>query len=227
MIKKTSKQNSKEKKIKNDTKNKKKQVVLKKTKSSNLNSKSISNKSKPKKTSKVISTKSKKDIILKRSSGREEKFDTNKLTQTVSRSGVSFPVARDVAKSITKKIKKSAQNKSTGTTKKKQQQQQQQQQQQHQQSSVVATKQQKLKIDTNNKEAEKLIVTASQIKNLVDDELKDRNQQDHSPSFSGNITIGEGSSMKITLDDREPVMDKVAANKNKVLFDPSKQKGSS
>lgn len=218
MIKKTSKQNSKEKKIKNDTKNKKKQVVLKKTKSSNLNSKSISNKSKPKKTSKVISTKSKKDIILKRSSGREEKFDTNKLTQTVSRSGVSFPVARDVAKSITKKIKKSAQNKSTGTTKKKQQQQQ---------SSVVATKQQKLKIDTNKKEAEKVIVTASQIKNLVDDELKDRNQQDHSPSFSGNTTISEESSMKITLDDREPVMDKVAANKNKVLFDPSKQKGSS
>lgn len=218
MIKKTSKQNSKEKKIKNDTKNKKKQVVLKKTKSSNLNSKSISNKSKPKKTSKVISTKSKKDIILKRSSGREEKFDTNKLTQTVSRSGVSFPVARDVAKSITKKIKKSAQNKSTGTTKKKQQQQQ---------SSVVPTKQQKLKIDTNKKEAEKVVVTASQIKNLVDDELKDRNQQDHSPSFSGNTTIGEESSMKITLDDREPIMDKVAANKNKVLFDPSKQKGSS
>ena len=218
MIKKTSKQNSKEKKIKNDTKNKKKQVVLKKTKSSNLNSKSISNKSKPKKTSKVISTKSKKDIILKRSSGREEKFDTNKLTQTVSRSGVSFPVARDVAKSITKKIKKSAQNKSTGTTKKKQQQQQ---------SSVVPTKQQKLKIDTNKKEAEKVVVTASQIKNLVDDELKDRNQQDHSPSFSGNTTIGEESSMKITLDDREPVMDKVAANKNKVLFDSSKQKGSS
>lgn len=218
MIKKTSKQNSKEKKIKNDTKNKKKQVVLKKTKSSNLNSKSISTKPKPKKTSKMNSTKSKKDIILKRSSGREEKFDTNKLTQTVSRSGVSFPVARDVAKSITKKIKKSAQNKSTGTTKKKQQQQQ---------SSVVATKQQKLKINTNKKEAEKVIVTASQIKNLVDDELKDRNQQDHSPSFSGNTTIGEESSMKITLDDREPVMDKVAANKNKVLFDPSKQKGSS
>lgn len=212
MIKKTSKQNSKEKKIKNDTKNKKKQVVLKKTKSSNINSKSISNKPKPKKTSKVNSTKSKKDIILKRSSGREEKFDTNKLTQTVSRSGVSFPVARDVAKSITKKIKKSAQNKSTGTTKKKQQQ-----------SSVVATKQQELKIDTNKKEAEKVIVTASQITNLVDDELKDRNQQDHSPSFSGNTTIGEKSSMKITLDDREPVMDKVAANKNKVLFDPSKQ----
>lgn len=213
MIKKTSKQNSKEKKIKNDTKNKKKQV-LKKTKSSNLKSKNISNKPKPKKTSKS-NLKIKKDIVLKRSSGREEKFDTDKLTQTVSRSGVSFPVARDVAKSITKKIKKSVQNKSTGTKKKKQRQHQ----------SSLASKQ-ILKINTK-KEPEKVIVTASQIKNLVDDELKERNQQDHSPSFSGNTSIGEELSMKITLNDREPVMDKVAANKNKVLYDPSKQKGSS
>ena len=214
MIKKTSKQTSKEKKIKNDTKNKKKQI-LKKSKSSNLNSKNISNK--PKKTNKMNS-KSKKEIVLKRSSGREENFDTDKLTQTVSRSGVSFPVARDVAKSITKKIKKSVQTKSTGTTKKKQKR-----------SSTIPTKQQKLKINPK-KDSEKVIVTASQIKSLVDDELKDRNQQDHSPSFSGNTTtatIGEESSIKLTLNDREPVMDKVAANKNKVLYDPSKQKGSS
>ena len=214
MIKKTSKQTSKEKKIKNDTKNKKKQI-LKKSKSSNLNSKNISNK--PKKTNKMNS-KSKKEIVLKRSSGREENFDTDKLTQTVSRSGVSFPVARDVAKSITKKIKKSVQTKSTGTIKKKQKR-----------SSTIPTKQQKLKIKPK-KDSEKVIVTASQIKSLVDDELKDRNQQDHSPSFSGNTTtatIGEESSIKLTLNDREPVMDKVAANKNKVLYDPSKQKGSS
>ena len=214
MIKKTSKQTSKEKKIKNDTKNKKKQI-LKKSKSSNPNSKNISNK--PKKTNKMNS-KSKKEIVLKRSSGREENFDTDKLTQTVSRSGVSFPVARDVAKSITKKIKKSVQTKSTGTTKKKQKR-----------SSTIPTKQQKLKINPK-KDSEKVIVTASQIKSLVDDELKDRNQQDHSPSFSDNTTtatIGEESSIKLTLNDREPVMDKVAANKNKVLYDPSKQKGSS
>lgn len=214
MIKKTSKQTSKEKKIKNDTKNKKKQI-LKKSKSSNPNSKNISNK--PKKTNKMNS-KSKKEIVLKRSSGREENFDTDKLTQTVSRSGVSFPVARDVAKSITKKIKKSVQTKSTGTTKKKQKR-----------SSTIPTKQQKLKINPK-KDSEKVIVTATQIKSLVDDELKDRNQQDHSPSFSDNTTtatIGEESSIKLTLNDREPVMDKVAANKNKVLYDPSKQKGSS
>ena len=214
MIKKTSKQTSKEKKNKNDTKNKKKQI-LKKSKSSNPNSKNISNK--PKKTNKMNS-KSKKEIVLKRSSGREENFDTDKLTQTVSRSGVSFPVARDVAKSITKKIKKSVQTKSTGTTKKKQKR-----------SSTIPTKQQKLKINPK-KDSEKVIVTATQIKSLVDDELKDRNQQDHSPSFSDNTTtatIGEESSIKLTLNDREPVMDKVAANKNKVLYDPSKQKGSS
>jgi hypothetical protein len=214
MIKKTSKQTSKEKRIKTDTKNKKKQI-LNKSKSSNRNSKNISNK--PKKTNK-INSKSKKEIVLKRSSGREENFDTGKLTQTVSRSGVSFPVARDVAKSITKKIKKSVQTKPTGTTKKKQKR-----------SSTIYTKQQKIKINPK-KDSEKVIVTASQIKSLVDDELKDRNQQDHSPSFSGNTstaTIGEESSIKLTLNDREPVLDKVAANKNKVLYDPSKQKGSS
>ena len=221
MIKKTSKQTSKEKKSKNDTKNKKKQI-LKKSKSFNLNSKNISNK--PKQTNKMNS-KSKKEIVLKRSSGREENFDTDKLTQTVSRSGVSFPVARDVAKSITKKIKKSVQTKSTGTTKKKSTGTIKKKQKR---SSTIPTKQQKLKI--NPKKDSEVIVTASQIKSLVDDELKDRNQQDHSPSFSGNTTtatIGEESSIKLTLNDREPVMDKVAANKNKVLYDPSKQKGSS
>jgi len=217
MIKKISKQNSKQK-IKNDTK-KEKIKVLKKNKS-NLNSKNVSNKLKSKKTSKTkpkktnnSTSKSKKDIILRRSSGREEKFNTDRLTQTVSRSGVSFPVARDVAKSITKKIKKTVQNRSTHTTKKKQQR-----------SSSTSTKQ-NLKI-TSKKEPKKVIVTADQIKNLVKNELKDRNEQDHSPfSDKTNTTnVGEQSFTEITLNDREPVMDQVAANKNKVLFDRSKGK---
>jgi hypothetical protein len=210
MIKKISKENSKQKKIKNDTK-KEKIKVLKKSKS-NLNSKNVSNKLKSKKPSKSTG-KIKKDIVLRRSSGREEKFNTDRLTQTVSRSGVSFPVARDVAKSITKKIKKSVQNRSTRTTKKKQQR-----------SSLMPTKQ-KLKI-TSKKEPKKLIVTADQIKNLVKNELKDRNEQDHSPfSDTANTTnVGEESLTGITLNDREPVMDQVAANKNKVLFDRSKGK---
>lgn len=47
----------------------------------------------------------KKEIVVKRSSGRVEKFDTNRLAQTVSRSGVPFLMARDIAKKATKKIK--------------------------------------------------------------------------------------------------------------------------
>lgn len=218
MRKKVSKQNSKQKQIKNGTKNEKKKL-LKKDKS-NLNSKNVSNKQKSKKTSKTkpkkatnSTAKSKKDIVLRRSSGREENFNTDRLTQTVSRSGVSFPVARDVAKSITKKIKKTIPNSSTRSTKKKQQQ-----------SSSTSTKQ-RLKI-TSKKEPEKVLVTADQVKNLVKNELKDRNEQDHSPfSDNANTTnVGEESLTQITLNDREPVMDQVAANKNKVLFDRSKGK---
>ncbi|MGE5705620.1 MAG: hypothetical protein ACM3XP_02750 [Nitrososphaerales archaeon] len=218
MRKKVSKQNSKQKQIKNGTKNEKKKL-LKKDKS-NLNSKNVSNKQKSKKTSKTkpkkatnSTAKSKKDIVLIRSSGREENFNTDRLTQTVSRSGVSFPVARDVAKSITKKIKKTIQNSSTRSTKKKQQQ-----------SSSTSTKE-RLKI-TSKKEPEKVLVTADQVKNLVKNELKDRNEQDHSPfSDNANTTnVDEESLTQITLNDREPVMDQVAANKNKVLFDRSKGK---
>jgi hypothetical protein len=223
MIKKTSNKqnnNSKAKKLKTNIKAKNKQTI-KKTKSTNLNSKNISNRSKPesKKTTatKPNLKKSKKNIVVKRSSGRKEKFDTDRLAQTVSRSGVSFPVAKDVAKSVTKKIKKSAQtNKLTGATKKKQQQKK---------PSSIRNKQ-KLKA-IPKKEQEPVIVTADQIKNLVQDEIKNRNQQDHTPSFSDNTILGEEPSIKTTLNDIEPVIDNVAANKNKILYDPSKQKGSS
>ena len=223
MIKKTSNKrnnNGKDKKLKTNIKANNKQTIKKSKSTSSLNSKNIPSRSKPKSkkttttsTTKSNLTKSKKDIVVKRSSGRKEKFDTNRLAQTVSRSGVSFPVARDVAKSVTKKIKKSIQNNSTRTIKK----------QKPQQQSSVATTKQKLN-NASKKEQETVIVTADKIKNLVKDELKDRNQQDHSPSSSDSTFVDEDPSMKITLDDREPVIDNVAANKNKILFDPSKQK---
>ena len=69
-----------------------------------------------------------------------------------------------------------------------------------------------------------MIFTASPVKNLVQDEIKDRDRQDHSPSFSGNATVGEEPSTNITLDEKEQVMDIVATNKNKILFDPSGEK---
>ena len=227
MIKKTSKQKNsrKEKKVKNNTKNKKKQVSK-----SNLTS-NFPNIHKTKKTKSTTDTKSKinskgsKSIYVKRSTGREEKFDTDRLTKTVSRAGVSFPVAKDIAKSVTKKITKSVQNKSTGTTEKKiptDKKQQQQNQNQKRSSSLVSTKQ-KIKIK-QKKEPEKVIVTASQVRELVQNELNDRNLQDHSPTFSGDTTTSQETPEKITLNDKEPVMDQVAANKNKILYDRSRGK---
>lgn len=115
MIKKLSKQNTKEKRSKNDMK--KEQINVLKNRKPKLTSKNISSKSKEKKTSK-LPRKNKKEIVLKRSSGKIEKFDTARLAQTVSRGGVSYPIARDIAKSTTRKIKKSIKNTSTKTKKK-------------------------------------------------------------------------------------------------------------
>src|ERR671919_892088 len=44
------------------------------------------------------------EIIIKRTSGRREKFETDKMAQTVSRSGTPFLLARDVAKTVSKKV---------------------------------------------------------------------------------------------------------------------------
>ena len=38
-----------------------------------------------------------KNIVIRRSTGREEKFDTNRLAKTSSRSGIPFPMAKDIA----------------------------------------------------------------------------------------------------------------------------------
>ncbi|MGE3859988.1 MAG: hypothetical protein AB7F53_08370, partial [Nitrososphaeraceae archaeon] len=174
------------------------------------NKKNISNKPSSNKTSQSKLSANKKNIILKRSSGRKEKFDTDRLAQTMSRSGVSFPLARDVAKSVTKKLKKSVQDKPTGSATKK-----------IKQSSSSRTRK---KAELNlKKEQQTVMVTADQIKDMVDAELKDRNQLDHVPSFSDTNQLDD-SGMKISLNDREPVMDNIAANKNKILYDPSKQK---
>ena len=123
----------------------------------NLNSKKILSKPKSNSTKSIKSNtmKTKKNILLERTSGRKDKFDTDRLTKTVSRSAISFSLARDLAKSVIKKKQK--------------------------QSYTVMIKQ---KLKTNaKKEKEPVIMTASQIKNLVESELKDRNPQDPSPAF--------------------------------------------
>ena len=133
MVKKNTKQKSKETKLKNDTKAESKRIIRKPSKT-NLGT-------------------NKKSIVLKRSSGRKEKFDTDRLAQTMGRSSVSFPVARDVAKSVTKKIKKSVQDKPIDSAKKIKR--------------ASSRTRQKSELNLNKKERT-VMVTADQIKNIVD-----------------------------------------------------------
>jgi hypothetical protein len=152
----------------------------------------------------------KKEIVVKRSSGRVEKFDTNRLAQTVSRSGVPFLMARDIAKKATKKIKSQIMspvrednhmNKKTGKR--------------------TASRGRK-----SSPKPEPVVVTASQVRNLVVNELQDRNRPEIASSYTGYSPEHHDLRAKPTLDDKEPVLDIVAANMNKVLHDRSKRKGS-
>jgi hypothetical protein len=152
----------------------------------------------------------KKEIVVKRSSGRLEKFDTDRLAQTVSRSGVPFLMARDIAKKATKKIKLQIRspvreddhmNKKTG----------------------------RKTISRRRKSSPKpkpVVVMASEVRNLVGNELRDRNRPEIASSYTGVPPEHRDLQSKPNLNDKEPVLDIVAANMNKVLHDPSKSKGS-
>ncbi|MFL6424219.1 MAG: hypothetical protein ACJ71R_11595 [Nitrososphaeraceae archaeon] len=145
--------------------------------------------------------KQQQEIVIKRSSGRKEKFDTNRMAQTVGRSGVPFLMARDVAKTVSNKIK----NEASYT---------------QQQQTKGRTRSNKSK-PTQPKEK---TVTASRIRNLVSNELRDRNRSDIAASYSGQIP--ENTLPQEDLKDKEPtISDTTAANRNRVLHDQSKRGG--
>jgi hypothetical protein len=151
----------------------------------------------------------KKEIVVKRSSGRVEKFDTNRLAQTVSRSGVPFLMARDIAKKATKKIKSQIMSPVR-------------------EDNHMNKKTEKRTVSRGRKSSPKpepVVVTASQVRNLVVNELQDRNRPEIASSYTGYSPEHHDLRAKPTLDDKEPVLDIVAANMNKVLHDRSKRKG--
>jgi transcriptional repressor NrdR len=150
------------------------------------------NKTKPSK------TKQQQELVIKRSSGRKEKFDTNRMAQTVGRSGVPFLMARDVAKTVSNKIKHESQQRTKGTRK-----------------SSNRSKPTQLKEKT---------VTASRIRNLVSNELRDRNRSDIAASYSGHPP--ENTLPEENLKDSQPtIADTSATNRNRVLHDQSKRGG--
>jgi hypothetical protein len=139
--------------------------------------------------------KKEQQIVIRRSSGRKEKFDTNRMAQTVGRSGVPYLMARDVAKKVSNKLK--------------------------QESYTPQTKRRK-----NNKkptQPKEKTVTASRVRKLVANELRDRNRSDIAASYSGQVP--ENTLQEQNLKDKQPVADNVAVNKNRVLHDTSKRGG--
>src|SRR6266540_2255094 len=125
----------------------------------------------PKRERKIITKLSpvKKEIIVRRSSGRVEKFDTNRLAQTVSRSGVPFLMARDIAKKATKKIKSQIMSPVR-------------------EDNHMNKKTEKRTVSRGRKSSPKpepVVVTASQVRNLVVNELQDRNRPEIASSYTG------------------------------------------
>ena len=84
------------------------------------------------------------------------------MTQTVGRSGVPFLMARDVAKTVSNKIKHEAKQQAKGRR-----------------SSSNKSKPTQLKEKT---------MTASRIRNLISNELRDRNRSDIAASYSGQTS---------------------------------------
>ena len=144
-----------------------------------------------------------KNIVIRRSTGREEKFNTNRLAQTSSRSGIPFAIAKDIANKTTEKVQNSIKNKKLDKKIK---------------NEYVNNNQ----IPRNMESEDKVVVTADQVKNLVAEELKERNRPETASSFVGEPTINNSISNKPSLDDKEPMLDNVAANKNRLRFDRSK-----
>jgi hypothetical protein len=140
-------------------------------------------------------------ISIKRSSGRKEKFDTNHMAQTVGRSGVPFLMARDVAKKVSGQIKQEAYD------------------QQSKGKDNSGNGKSKLSAQLKKEKT----VTGSKVRNMVANELRDRNRGDIAASYSGQVP--ENTLPEENLKDKQPVADSVAANRNRVLHDESKRGG--
>ena len=135
-------------------------------------------------------------ITIKRSSGRNEKFDTNRMAQTVSRSGVPFQMARDISKKVSNKIKREAYY------------------------TAQHTKGRKSSNKSRPTQLKEKTVTAGRMRNLVSNELRDRNRSDIAASYSGQTP--ENTLPEEGLKDKEPT---AAANRNRILHDQSKRGG--
>jgi transcriptional regulator NrdR family protein len=144
-----------------------------------------------------------KNIVIRRSTGREEKFDTNRLAKTSSRSGIPFAMAKDIANKTVEKVQNSIKNKKSNEK-------------------IAEDNINNTMMSDKITSEDKVVVTADQVRNIVAEELKDRNRPEVASSFIGEQITNNSISNKPSVNDREPMLDNVAANKNRLRFDRSK-----
>lgn len=125
-----------------------------------------------------------KSIVIRRTSGRKERFDREKMTQTVSRSGTPYSMARDVAKTISRK---------------------------------VARNRNKL----GKARGHEIEIDGKTVRKMVVEELRDRNRSDIASSVGGESPESTRQQRHGMMNTNEPVPDRVAANRTKLLFDNS------
>jgi vancomycin resistance protein YoaR len=106
-------------------------------------------------------------------------------------------MARDVAKKVSNKLK--------------------------QESFTPQTKRRKNNNKSKPTQPKEKTVTASRVRKIVANELRDRNRSDIAASYSGQVP--ENTLQQQSLKDKQPVADNVAVNKNRVLHDTSKRGG--
>ena len=145
-------------------------------------------------------------ITIRRSSGRREKFNTERMAQTVSRSGVPFIMARDISKKIAKKVK----NKSSTSP----------QQGRHKN---PTEKQRKMPRKDR-------IITAGRVRQMVAEELIDRNRPDIAKSYSGNPPENTAGYINDNLIGKQQSIDKSSVStkhsrRNAIIHDQSKRGG--
>jgi transcriptional repressor NrdR len=145
-------------------------------------------------------------LTIRRSSGRREKFNMERMAQTVSRSGVPFLMARDISKKIAKKVK----NKSTISP-------------QEDRDKKSTEKQRKILRKPRT-------ITAGKVRQMVAEELIDRNRPDIAKSYSGEPSVNTTKHIDDGLFEMQRGIDKSSvktqhSRRNEVMHDQSKRGG--
>jgi transcriptional repressor NrdR len=144
-----------------------------------------------------------KSLYIKRSSGRQEKFDKHRMTQTISRSGVPFLMARDITNTVVRRI--NSRQRGTGMYK-----------------SSKSPKKLNLEQKKNGKEA---IIQGNEIRNMVTEELRNRNRTDIAASYDGQSPNDMRLDNDENIESTAPTVRNVTASRTSIMHDKSKYGG--